>query len=588
MPRTSKTVVGLRQANRRLAVAYKWIALSNTSLGSVMAFMNQTIILISLPAIFHGLGVNPLAPGETSLLLWVLMSYNVATTVFLVTFGRLSDNFGKVRFYNLGFVVFTLGSLMCALTPGTGSSGAAELIAFRFVQGIGGALLMSNSVAILTDAFPRSQRGLAMGVNQVVGISGSVLGLVAGGLLATVNWRLVFLINVPVGVVGTIWAYLKLRDIGERIPQPLDWLGNITFAVGLLALLSALTYALLPYGGQAMGWSNPWVEAGIAAGVLLLGLFVWIESKVPYPMIQLSLFRIRDFWAGNLAGFLGSLGRGGLQFLLVIWLQAVWLPLHGVSFAQTPFQAGVDTLPMLAGFVLAGPIGGAVSDRIGARWIATGGMVVSAVGFALLATLSADFSFPIFAVYLVVLGVGMGMFAAPNTASIMNSVPAKDRAVASGMRATFMNAATVMSLAVFFTMVIGGLSATLPDSLRSGLVAAGAPPVLAEQLSHLPPAAALFSALLGYNPFQAAVPPSVMAGLDPKLAANLMSPHFFSQLFAGPMTSSLRIVFAAGVVTSLVAALASALRQSARVEVVPSGVVDSTPRPLPKARPVER
>jgi MFS family permease len=580
--------VGLKQAGRRPAVAYKWIALSNTSLGAVMAFMNQTIILISLPAIFVGLGVDPTAPGESSLLLWVLMSYNVATTVFLVTFGRLSDNFGKVRFYNLGFVVFTVGSLMCALVPGKGASGAAELIAFRFVQGIGGALLMSNSVAILTDAFPRSQRGLAMGVNQVVGVSGSVLGLVAGGLLATVNWRLVFVINVPVGIIGTIWAYLKLRDIGERTRQPIDWLGNMTFAVGLLALLSALTYALLPYGGQAMGWTNPWVESGVAAGVLLLGLFAWIESRAPYPMIQLSLFRIRDFWAGNLAGFLGSLGRGGLQFLLVIWLQAVWLPLHGVAFAQTPFQAGIDTLPMLAGFVLAGPIGGAVSDRIGARWIATGGMIVSAVGFALLATLPADFSFPVFAVYLLLIGVGMGMFAAPNTASIMNSVPASDRAVASGMRATFMNAATVMSMAVFFTIVIGGLSGTLPASLRSGLLSAGAPTALAEQLSNLPPAAALFSALLGYNLLQAAVSPSVMAGLDPKLAANLVSPHFFSQLFAGPMTSSLRIVFAAGVAMSLVAALASALRRGARVEVAPNAGAAAPPQPLPKVRTVER
>lgn len=539
---------------------YKWMALSNTTLGGFMAFLNQTIVLISLPVIFRGLGVDPIGSGQTSLLLWILMSYNVASTISLATIGRISDTYGKVRFYNLGFVIFTIGSLLCALTPGTGNTGAYELIAFRFVQGVGGAFLMANGAAILTDAFPRNERGLALGLNQVIALAGSVVGLVGGGLLAVLNWRLVFLINVPVGIFGTVWAFRRLKDLGERYPQPLDIIGNVTFAAGLLALLIGTTYALLPYGGQSMGWANPVVEVSLVASVLLLSVFVYIESKVKHPMVRLSLFRIRDFWAGNLAGFLASVGRGGLQFILVIWLQGVWLPLHGVRFADTPLQAGLDTLPMMAGFVVAGPAGGALSDRIGVRGIATAGMLVSAAGFLMLTTLPTDFAFPSFAFYLFLTGVGMGMFAAPNTASIMNSVPARYRSIASGMRATFINAGMVISMSAFFTVVITGLSASLPDSLRSGLSGAGAPPAILEAASRLPPASALFAALLGYNPFASLLSPTVAAQLAPATIARLQSPEFFSSLIGGPFTTSLHIVFYLAAGMAVVAAAASVLR----------------------------
>jgi EmrB/QacA subfamily drug resistance transporter len=539
---------------------YKWMALSNTTLGGFMAFLNQTIVLISLPVIFRGLGVDPIGSGQTSLLLWILMSYNVASTISLATIGRISDTFGKVRFYNLGFVIFTIGSLMCALTPGTGNTGAYELIAFRFVQGIGGAFLMANGAAILTDAFPRNERGLALGLNQVIALAGSVVGLVGGGLLAVLNWRLLFLINVPVGIFGTVWAFRQLKDLGERDPQPLDIIGNVTFGAGLLALLIGTTYALLPYGGQSMGWTNPIVEVSLVASVLLLSVFVYVESKVKHPMVRLSLFRIRDFWAGNLAGFLAAVGRGGLQFILVIWLQGVWLPLHGVKFADTPLQAGLDTLPMMAGFVVAGPAGGALSDRIGVRGIATSGMLVSAAGFLLLTTLPTDFAFPLFAFYLFITGVGMGMFAAPNTASIMNSVPARYRSIASGMRATFINAGMVISMSAFFTVVITGLSASLPDSLRSGLSGAGAPSAILDAASKLPPASALFAALLGYNPFASLLSPTVAAQLAPATIARLQSPQFFSSLIGGPFTNSLHVVFYLAAGMAVVAAAASILR----------------------------
>ena len=546
--------------SRTMPPGYKWMALSNTTLGGVMAFMNQTIVLISLPVVFKGLNVDPVGNGQTSLLLWVLMSYNVASTISLGTIGRISDTFGKARFYNVGFVVFTVGSLLCALTPGTGDQGAYELIAFRFIQGIGGAFLMANGAAILTDAFPREQRGLSLGLNQVLALAGSVVGLVGGGLLAAVNWRLVFLISVPVGVFGSVWGFLQLKDYGTRNRQPVDVPGNVLFATGLLALLVGTTYALLPYGGQSMGWTNPLVVASIAASVVLLGLFVWVETKVEHPMVRLSLFKIRDFWAGNLAGFLASVGRGGLQFILVIWLQGVWLPLHGVKFSDTPLQAGLDTMPMMAGFVVAGPAGGALSDRIGARGIATGGMLVSAVGFLLLTTLPTDFPFPLFAFYLFLTGVGMGMFAAPNTASIMSSVPAEHRAIASGMRATFMNAGMVISMAVFFTVVITGLSSTLPVALRSGLTAAGAPESIVAAAANLPPASALFAALLGYNPFSALLTPAVAAHLPAATVATLNSPTFFSGLIGGPFTDSLHLVFYMAAGMSVVAGFASALR----------------------------
>lgn len=544
----------------RPPLAYKWIALSNTTLGSAMAFMNQTIATIAMPAVFSGLHVDPVGSGQIGLLLWVLMGYNLATTVLLVTFGRISDTFGRVRLYNAGFVVFTLGSLLCALTPGSGQAGALELIGFRVVQGVGGAFLMANSAAILTDAFPRNQRGLALGVNQVIAIAGSVVGLVAGGLLAAVNWRLVFLINVPIGVFGSVWAYWQLKEIGEHQEHGVDVLGNLTFGGGLLLVVIGLTYALIPYGGQGMGWTNPLVAGSITTGLIMLVAFVGVESRVRHPMFELGLFRIREFTAGNIAGFLASLGRGGLQFMLVIWLQGVWLPLHGVAFADTPFQAGVDTLPMMVGFVVAGPVSGWLSDRFGARFFATSGMIVSAVGFLLLSTLPADFSFPLFAFYLGLTGVGMGLFAAPNTAAIMSSVPSRYRGVASGMRATFMNAGMLVSMALFFTVVIAGLSTSLPPALAQGLRGVGVPGDIATRASHLPPAAALFAALLGYNPLAALLPASLLATLPAGAATKLTNPTFFSSLMAEPFVESMRWAFLSALAMSLVAALASALR----------------------------
>ncbi len=506
---------GTRERARQGAPAhdrYKWIALSNATLGVLMATINSSIILISLPAIFNGIGINPLAPGETNYFLWLLLGYMVVTATLLVTFGRISDMFGRVKLYNLGFAVFTIGSILLFLTPGRGNTGALELILFRLVQGVGAGFLFANSAAILTDAFPAEQRGMAMGINQVAAIVGSLAGLILGGVLSTFNWRLVFLVSVPVGIFGTIWAFLKLRETATiRAHQRIDWPGNITFAAGLTALLLGITYGIEPYGDSPMGWTNPGVIAAIVGGLVLLALFVWIELHAADPLFRLDLFRIRMFSMGNLSVFLASLAQGGLQFMLVIWLQGIWLPLHGYSFAETPLWAGIYMTPLMIGFIVMGPLSGWLSDRFGSRLFATLGMSLMVVGFLGLTLLPANFSYAAFLPLLVLLGIGQGMFAAPNTVAIMNSVPAESRGVASGMRSTFQNAASLLSIGVFFSIVTAGLASGLPTALQSGLTQAGLPVAVAGRVAHLPPTAALFAAFLGYNPLATLLPPPVVA-----------------------------------------------------------------------------
>ncbi|MDQ3825418.1 MAG: MFS transporter, partial [Actinomycetota bacterium] len=352
--------------------------MSNTTLGVVIATINSSILLIALPDIFKGVQINPLAPANTSLLLWLIMGYLVVTAVLVVSFGRLGDMFGRVRMYNAGFAVFTVFSVLLAATWMHGTAGALWMVIMRVLQGVGGAMLMANSNAIITDAFPVEQRGLALGLNQVAGIAGSFLGLILGGLLAPVEWHLVFLVSVPFGVFGTFWAYWKLHDTGIRQPGRLDWWGNLTFAVGLIAVLVGITYGIQPYGGHTMGWTAPGVLGALIGGVALLAAFVVIERRVPEPMFNLSLFRIRAFAAGCVATLLAAIGRGGLQFILIIWLQGIWLPRHGYDFASTPLWAGIYMLPLIAGFLIAGPVSGWLSDRYGARPFATGGMVAAA------------------------------------------------------------------------------------------------------------------------------------------------------------------------------------------------------------------
>jgi MFS family permease len=539
---------------------YKWVALSNTTLGMLVATINSSIVIISLPAIFRGIHLDPLRPGNVSYLLWMLMGYLVVSAVLVVAFGRLGDIYGRVRMYNAGFLVFTAASIALAFTPGVGSAAALELIALRIVQGVGGALLMANSMAILTDAFPVRERGMALGINQVAALAGSFLGLLIGGLLADTNWRAVFLVSVPFGIFGTVWGYLKLREGGQRVQGRIDWAGNLTFGIGLIAVLVGITYGIQPYGSHTMGWTSPLVLTLLLGGAALLGAFLVVERRSDDPLFHLELFRIRAFSAGNLAGLLASVSRGGLQFMLIIWLQGIWLPLHGYSFASTPLWAGIYMIPLTLGFLVAGPVSGWLSDHYGARPFATGGMLLTAASFAALTLLPIDFPYWVFAVLLLANGIGSGLFAAPNTAGIMNAVPARQRGAASGMRATFQNAGFVLSIGLFFSLMIAGLAARLPTTLYDGLTANGVPPASAERIAHLPPVGSLFAAFLGYNPIRTLLGPAALEHLSPAQVANLTGTSFFPRLIAEPFQHGLAIVFLAALVMSLVAAAASWLR----------------------------
>ncbi len=540
---------------------YKWIALSNTTLSMTMATIDASIVIVSMPAIFRGIHLNPLTPGNVTYLLWMIIGYLLVQSVLVVTLGRLGDMFGRVRIYNLGFVVFTLASILLSLDPLTGTHGAMWLIGWRFVQAFGGAMLMSNSAAILTDAFPANKRGMALGINQIAGISGQFVGLLLGGLLAAWNWRLVFWVNVPIGLFGTIWAYKSLREIATTRRARIDWVGNILFAAGLGSLLVAITYGIRPYGGHATGWTNPWVLAGLIGGAVTLIVFCVVETKIAEPMFEIALFRIRAFTTGNAASLLGSIARGGLQFMLVIWLAGIWLPLHGYDFAVTPLWAGIYMLPLTAGFLIAGPISGTLSDRYGPRPFATAGLLVAACCFTGLMLLPVDFSYWAFALLIFGNGIGSGLFASPNTSAIMSAVPARHRGVASGMRSTFQNSGMSLSIGIFFSLMIAGLASTLPRTLTSGLTAQGVPLSVATQVSHLPPVSTMFAALLGYNPVRNLLAPSgTLAKLPAHNAAVLVGKQFFPHLIAAPFHHGLVIVFTAAAIMSVTGAVVSLLR----------------------------
>ncbi len=541
---------GLRGAH------YKWTALSNTTLGILAATVNASIVIISLPAIFRGIHLNPLTPGNISYLLWMLMGYLVVSAVLVVTLGRLGDIYGRVRMYNLGFTLFGLGALALPFDPLKGPGGALWLIGFRIIQAVGGAMLMANSPAILTDAFPSNQRGMAMGINQVAGISGQFIGLILGGILAAINWRLVFLVSVPIGVGGAIWSYLSLKEIGARTPAKIDWLGNITFGVGLIALLTGITYGIQPYGGHTMGWTSPTVLTGLIGGVALLVAFCFIELRVDNPMFDLRLLKIRSFSTGVTAALLASISRGGMQFMLIIWLQGIWLVLHGYNFIDTPLWSGIYLLPLTGGFLIAGPLSGYLSDRYGAKYFASGGLLVSALAFFGLLLVPTNFSYPVFATLIFASGAGMGLFSAPNAAAVMNSVPAKQRGAASGMFATFQNSGFVLSIGIFFSLMIAGLASSLPTTLTNGLARQGVPHAIAHQIGSLPPVGSLFAAFLGYNPIHTLLGPTgVLARLHPHNVAVLTGKQFFPQLISGPFHQGLVIVFTMAACVLVIAAI---------------------------------
>jgi len=541
-------------------IDYKWIALSNTTLGMLMTTLNSSILLIALPDIFRGVRLDPLQAGNSSYLLWLIVGYPIVLAVLTVSLGRVGDMFGRVRMFTLGFAIFTLFSVLLSVNPLTGPTGALMLIVLRLAQAVGGAFIFANSSAILTDAFPRGQRGLALGINSVAAIAGSFIGLVLGGVLAPVSWRLVFLVSVPFGVLATFWSYRSLREVPLGRETRIDWWGNVTFAGGLVALMVAITYGIQPYGGHAMGWTSPFVDACLTAGVLLLAAFCAVEQRAESPMFDLGLFRIRAFAAGNLAVFLSSIGRGGLQFVLIVWLQGIYLPQNGYAFSQTPLWAGIYMLPEIAGILIAGPISGHLSDRYGARPFTTGGMVVGTLTFALLIVVPVNFNYAWFAWILFLNGIAWGLFSSPNSAAVMNSLPPNRRGVGAGMLATAMNSAAVLSIGIFFTLMVVGLSSRLPQALEHGPVRHGVAAQPAARISHLPPVTTLFAAFLGYNPMKTLLGPGELRSLPPAQSRQLTGRAFFPRLISTPFHDALDVAFAFSICACLIAAGASLLR----------------------------
>jgi MFS family permease len=559
---------------------YKWMALFISTLGMLMATIDSSIVLIALPNIFRGIGIDPLEPGNTFYLLWMILGFLVVTSVLVVSLGRMGDIYGRVRIYNLGFAVFTFFSLMLSITWMTGHAAGVWLIVMRIFQGVGAAMLMANSAAILTDVFPSDRRGMALGVNQAAAFSGVFIGLVLGGVLAPLNWRWIFLVSVPIGLLGTVLGYRELHETSPRRPARVDWPGNVTFAIGLVLVMVGITYGIEPYGQHVMGWTNPVVLGAIFLGVVLLIAFCVIETKVAQPMFRLQLFRIRAFTSGVVASFLAALSRGGLMFMMIIWLQGIWLPLHGYAFSVTPLWAGVAMLPLTLGFLVAGPLSGVLSDRYGPRPFATGGMLGTALCFALLELLPVDFPYWVFGVLIMATGMCMAAFGSPNRAGVMNSLPPQHRGAGSGMNTTFQNSAQVLSIGVFFTLMIVGLMVSLPAHLLHGLVAHGVPLADAERVSHLSPVSTLFAAFLGYDPVQHLVGAHVLSQLSPAQQAELTGRSFFPRLIGTSFRAGLHAALDFGIAASLLAAGASWLRggryvyaEEGEAVVVPGGAL---------------
>jgi EmrB/QacA subfamily drug resistance transporter len=431
---------------------YKYVVLTNTTIGSFMSQLDSNIVFISLPTIIRQL------PGTTTFdALWVVMGYILVMSVFLLTFGRLADIFGRIRLYNLGFAIFTIGSGLCSISPN-----GTFLVLFRLVQGVGGALIFSNNAAILTDAFPPTERGRAIGINTVLGVAGSVVGLVAGGVLTVfLGWRSIFWINLFPGIFATVWAYSRLKELSSPHRERLDLIGNSTFALGLSLFLLGLTL------GAISGYTT-YDLALMIGGLVMIGLFVYVETKVRVPMMDLSLFKIRAFSAGMLSNLLASIARGAVLLLLVFYFQGALL--------LDALTAGILIIPFSLAFVSLGPLSGYLSDKAGPRIFAvsgrafsTGGLILSALAFAWFSILPGNVPYSIFVLPMIIAGVGAGMFVAPNISSIMNASPVDRRGIASGMSSTMITTGFLLSLGIAFVILASSMPLSALQALFAGL-----------------------------------------------------------------------------------------------------------------------
>lgn len=543
---------------------YKWVVLANTTMGGLMASINSTIVMISLPAIFRGLNINPTAPSNFVLLLWVLMGYMLVTAAFLVTFGRLSDDYGRKKFYTLGFSIFTGASILLSLVPyNSGVDGAIFIIVFRLVQAIGGGFIMVNSTALLTDAFPDNERGKALGLNQVAFMAGSLIGIVLGGILAPFDFHWIFIVNIPFALAGAIWSYkfIKEEKFTLKRKKSLDIPGNIFISLGLVLLSLGFTYALVPYGNSQLGWTNPWVITSFIVGSIAIILFVFTELKVENPLFNLHLFRRKAFSFGSLALLFNTLARGSVMFLVIIWLQGIYLPSHGFAISDTPFWAGIYMIPLMLGFVAFGPISGYLTDKFGARIFSTTGLAINGVGLFLLTLLPANFSLIPFFIILFVIGAGGGMFSAPNTKRIMDALPITERGAGNGIRTTFSNIGQLISLGLFFTIAISIFSTALPSTISSNLSGLNLPTQITSELSQIPASGILFSSLLGINPiksFLASMPASAVSSISPATLSKITSDSFIPVLISNAFIQGLRVSIYISIIFIVIAVILSA------------------------------
>jgi EmrB/QacA subfamily drug resistance transporter len=422
---------------------YKYTVLTNTTIGAFMSQLDGNIVLIALPTITRSLNASAFEA------LWVLMGYILMTAVLLLAFGRLADMYGKVRLYNLGFAIFTVGSGLCSLSLNGGM-----LVFFRLVQGVGAALIWANNAAILTDAFPPNERGRAIGVNLVAGISGSVIGLILGGILTVaLGWQSIFWINLPIGAFATYWAYKKLRELGTVHHERIDLPGNIMFAGGLTAFLVGLTL------GALSGYT-----------LVDVGGFVYVELHSRTPLMDFTLFKIRAFTAGILSNFLASIARSAVSLVLTIYFQGVLI--------YDAFKAGLALIPFAVAFVSLGPLSGYLSDKYGPRWFTTVGLSISTAGLVGLALIPANVSYSVLAMLMILVGAGGGMFVAPNISSIMSSAPVTRRGVASGMSATLVTTGALLSLSISFAVLATSIRIDVLQAVFAGLpLPSGAPSI---------------------------------------------------------------------------------------------------------------
>ncbi|MFB6470619.1 MAG: MFS transporter [Vulcanisaeta sp. AZ3] len=535
--------------------------LINALLGSLLGSMNMASIVIALPAILKGVGINPTSSLGFIVMMWLMFSYPLVTAVTVPIIGRLSDMFGRGRVFTIGDALFTAISLLMGLVPGYGIIAGLQLVAYRFIQGIAGSMMFSNSAALITDVYPPERRGVAQGIVGIAFSAGSVSGLVVGGLLAIINWRLVFLFNVPIGLVSTLWA---LRSV-YRLPTgfsrvSIDYVGAVLLSASLIFVLMGLLLSMMPYGGSSLGWGNPMVWISLVIGIVLFGALIFVERRIREPMLKINLFGIRQFTYGVFSSFFLFMAMGANIFVLSLLLQAIYLPLvYKIPYSETPLWAGIFLIPSSIANAIFAPIGGKLLNKLGARVVSTLGAILFGVGFELLALLPMNFNYVEFAAILVITGIGSGLFQSPNIVSILSAVPSSDRAAASGLRASMQNIGSLMSFALFLTLIITGSAAALPVALYRALINAGVPMSDARTLVSIPPVYALFAAFLGFDPIKTLIEQAHIS-LSPSVFANIENITFFPSAIAPAMQLGFHLAYHMAAIFAFAAAAFSYLR----------------------------